>query len=224
MVCGGWGRGSNIPPQNINPPSISGQGGGAEGGEGRAALKPTSSREGPGGQVPGSCSARGHRHTDIHTHPHNFLQPGSKQLRELPDRSRASLTAQSGRRRLVPLAGWALGTVPYLPAWRRGYVSMALAERSRAGSGSGAGSGAPAPGWLGPVAQAVRSRRGCRRRSIGAGLCQSAATTPGRFLPVSRPPGPGGIRTRCPPLARGSRSAPVPVRLERWVGGPTGMH
>lgn len=156
--------------------------------------------------------------TDIHTHPHNFLQPGSKQLRELPDRSRASLTAHSGRGRLVPVAGWARGTVPYLPAWRRGYVSMALAERSRqrergrergartglAGAGSAGGAKPPS---LPPPLHWSRALPICRHH-------------PGTLPACEPPPGtgrdPNTLPTACPEFAVRPGPGPGPAGALGW--------
>lgn len=167
---------------------------------------PTSSREGLGGQVPGSCFARGHRHEDIHTHPHNFLHRAANSSGScLTADARPSPRSRGGGDSLPSRAG-DQGTVPYLPAWHRGYVSMALSQRERgrqrgartglAGAGSAGGAKPPGPP---PPLHWSRALPICRHH-------------PGTLPACEPPPGtgrvPNPLPTVCPEFAVSSPGSP----------------
>lgn len=188
----------------------------------------TSSREGPGGQVPCQLLCEGHRHTDIHTHTRTTFSARAANSSGscLTTAARPSPRSRGGDHSFPSGAG-VRGTVPYLPAWRRGYVSMALRERepgrqrerergARTGLAGAGSAGGAKPAGLPPPLHWSRALPICRHH-------------PGTLPACEPPPGtgrdPNPAPTACPGFAVPARvSLPVSVRPERWDGDPNVAH
>lgn len=204
MVCGGWGKGSNIPPQEHQFPEHlrarrrrGGRRRGSSTGYPQAAGK---DREGK------SLAAALRGDTDTQTSTHTRTTFSTRAANSsgscLTAGARPSPRSRSGGDSFPSRAG-ERGTVPYLPAWRRGYVSMALAERepgrergrergARTGLAGAGSAGGAKPPRLPPPLHWSRALPICRHH-------------PGTLPACEPPPGtgrdPNPLPTYCPGFA-----------------------